>query len=82
MKRTGKSTRLVSVLGPAATSAGASRSFAMNSAEDMLPSAMRAVGEGLVPLYRLFVEDYAPRLRGYGEAALADGFTEWRRRLE
>jgi hypothetical protein len=37
---------------------------------------------GLVPLYRLFVEDYAPRLHACGEAALAQGMREWRSRLE
>jgi hypothetical protein len=46
------------------------------------PGVVRLVAEGLLPLYRLFIDDYEPRLRSYGEAALADGFAEWRERLE
>ena len=37
--------------------------------------------EGLLPLYRLYVEDYAPRLDACGEAALARGMRQWRERL-
>lgn len=40
------------------------------------------VRSGLLPLYRLFVEDYAPRLDACFDAALAAGFREWRSRLE
>jgi hypothetical protein len=39
------------------------------------------VRAGLLPLYRLFVEDYAPRLDACGETALAQGMREWRSRL-
>ena len=68
--------------GPAAELARLAFAWRTEPYDPADPAVTRAVGEGLVPLYRLFVEDYEPRLRGYGEPALADGFTEWRRRLE
>ncbi|WIG59319.1 MAG: hypothetical protein OJF49_002066 [Ktedonobacterales bacterium] len=37
---------------------------------------------GLLPLYRLFLDDYTPRLRQYGALDLAYAFQEWRRHLE
>jgi hypothetical protein len=37
---------------------------------------------GLLPLYRLFLDDYAVRLRDYGELDLVQTFQEWRQRLE
>ena len=37
--------------------------------------------QGLLPLYRLFVEDYATRLDEYGEAELASAMREGRARL-
>lgn len=45
------------------------------------PSVLDAARRGLLPLYRLFVEDYAPRLDACGEGELAGGMREWRRRL-
>jgi len=38
--------------------------------------------KGLLPLYRLFLDDYAVRLRQYGELDLAHAFQEWRQHLE
>jgi hypothetical protein len=36
---------------------------------------------GLLPLYRMFVEDYEARLRACGEDPLARSFAQWRSRL-
>jgi hypothetical protein len=40
------------------------------------------VEKGLLPLYRLFINDYEGRLREYGEVDLARAFQEWRQRLD
>jgi hypothetical protein len=40
-----------------------------------------ALDQGLLPLYRRFVEEYAVRLREYGEGQLAGDFEKWRRQL-
>jgi len=37
---------------------------------------------GLLPLYRLFLEDYGVRLRAYGELNLVQALQEWRQRVE
>src|SRR5262245_38435879 len=37
---------------------------------------------GLLPLYRLFLDDYEARMREYGELALAQAFREWRQRMQ
>jgi hypothetical protein len=37
---------------------------------------------GLMPVTRLFVEEYEARLRALGEAELADAFARWRERLD
>ena len=49
------------------------------AAED--PGVARVVRAGLLPLYRLYTEDYAPRLEAAGEAAMAQAMREWRTRL-
>ena len=36
---------------------------------------------GLLPIYRMFVEEYAKRLRVLGERELANAFEQWRARL-
>jgi predicted nucleotidyltransferase len=43
--------------------------------------AIRAIGAGLLPLYREFFLDHEPRLRACGQADLADAFEDWRHRL-
>ncbi|MBI4294076.1 MAG: hypothetical protein HY661_21575 [Betaproteobacteria bacterium] len=45
------------------------------------PAVLECVQSGLLPLYRLFVEDYGARLRALGEAELAQAFADWRSRL-
>lgn len=45
------------------------------------PAVLDCVRKGLLPLYRLFAGDYETRLREYGEAELAQGFSDWRGRL-
>jgi hypothetical protein len=40
-----------------------------------------ALRKGLLPLYRVFLEDYERRLRGYGELDLAQAYSEWRQQL-
>lgn len=44
------------------------------------PAVLKCVQGGLLPLYRLFVGDYEARLRTYGEAELAQAFSDWSRR--
>ena len=44
-------------------------------------SIVKTLREGLLPLYRVFLEDYERRLHEYGEPDLAQAFSEWRHRL-
>jgi hypothetical protein len=46
------------------------------------PVVLDSLEKGLLPLYRLFLDEYAVRLRQYGELDLARAFEEWRQRLE
>jgi hypothetical protein len=46
------------------------------------PSVISTIAAGLLPLYRLFVDEYALRLREYSELDIAEQFGEWRLRLE
>ncbi len=46
------------------------------------PRVQEVARAGLLPLYRLFIDDYTPRLQACGETALAQGMREWRSRLE
>lgn len=45
------------------------------------PAVLECVQSGLLPLYRLFVDDYESRLSALGEAELAQAFGDWRGRL-
>jgi hypothetical protein len=45
-------------------------------------AALEVLDKGLAPLYRLFLDEYALRLRQYGEFDLVQAFEEWRQRLE
>jgi hypothetical protein len=45
------------------------------------PEVAKVVNAGLLPLYRLYTEDYAPRLESAGEASMAGAMREWRARL-
>jgi len=46
------------------------------------PAVVDRLEKGLLPLYRLFLEEYAVRLQQYGELDVAHAFQEWRQRLE
>lgn len=39
------------------------------------------IARGILPLYRLFLDDHEPRLRAYGRHDLAEAFRAWRERL-
>ena len=45
------------------------------------PAVIATIADGLLPLYRLFLEEYTARLREYGELDLAGQFLEWSLRL-
>jgi hypothetical protein len=45
------------------------------------PAVLEQARRGLLPLYRLFVDDYEPRLRSLGEGGLAAAFAAWREAL-
>lgn len=45
-------------------------------------AALDALEKGLIPLYRLFLDDYALRLRQYGELDRARAYEEWRKDLD
>ena len=45
------------------------------------PATQKVLEEGLIPIYRVFLDDYEPRLRDYGRADLAEDFRGWRERL-
>jgi hypothetical protein len=45
------------------------------------PMAVGMLERGLIPLYRLFLDEYAVRLREYGAGTAAHALEEWRRRL-
>jgi hypothetical protein len=42
---------------------------------------IRALQDGLRPLYRIFIKDYERRLKGYGEAELVAAYAAWRHRI-
>jgi hypothetical protein len=46
------------------------------------PEVLEIVRRGLLPLYRLFAQDYEARLQGYGELELALAFRKWQRDLQ
>jgi predicted nucleotidyltransferase len=45
------------------------------------PAVVDRLEKGLLPLYRLFLDEYAVRLQQYGEFELAHAFEQWRQRL-
>ena len=45
------------------------------------PATRKVLEDGLIPLYRVFIDDYEPRLRDYGRADLAEDFRGWREQL-
>lgn len=45
------------------------------------PAMVDSLEKGLLPLYRLFLDEYIMRLRQYGELDLVHAFEEWRQRL-
>ncbi len=46
------------------------------------PVVVDSLEKELLPLYRLYLDDYAVRLQQYGELDLVHAFQEWRQRLE
>ena len=40
------------------------------------------IERGLLPIYRIFLDDHETRLRDYGEHGLAEAFRAWRQQLE
>ena len=42
----------------------------------------KVIKDGLLPIYRVFLDDYEPRLRGYDRPDLAEHFRVWRQQLE
>jgi predicted nucleotidyltransferase len=45
------------------------------------PATLKIIEDGLLPLYRVFLDDYEGRLRDYGRADLAEDFRVWREQL-
>ena len=43
---------------------------------------LKVIKDGLLPIYRVFLDDYEPRLRGYDRPDLAEQFRVWRQQLE
>ena len=43
---------------------------------------LKVIQDGLLPIYRVFLDDYEPRLRGYDRPDLAEQFRVWRQQLE
>jgi hypothetical protein len=68
--------------GPAADLARAAYAWRGQPPDPADPSVLAVLEEGLLPLYRLFIDDYTDRLRQYGEAELVAAFGEWRGSIE
>ena len=45
------------------------------------PATLKVLEDGLLPLYRVFLDDYEARLRDYGRVDLAEDFRVWREQL-
>lgn len=67
--------------GPAADLARAAYRWRTEPPRSDDPVVIDLLARGLLPLYRIFVEEYAQQLRLYGEADLAQAFEDWRGRL-
>lgn len=68
--------------GPAANLARAALAWRDQPPDPADPTVLALLTQGLVPLYRLFLDDYATRLHDYGEASTARALQEWRHHLD
>ncbi len=67
--------------GPAAQLAQRTMEWRQAPPEAGDPATLKVLEDGLIPLYRVFLDDYEPRLRDYGRADLAEDFRAWREQL-
>ena len=67
--------------GPAAELAQKALEWRQAPPEPGDPATLKALENGLFPLYRVFLDDYEPRLRDYGRSDLAEDFIGWREQL-
>ncbi len=67
--------------GPAAQLAQRTLEWRQAPPEPGDPGTLKVLVEGLIPLYRVFLDDYESRLRDYGRADLAEDFCAWREQL-
>ncbi len=68
--------------GPAADLARAALAWRDQPPDPSDPAVLTLLAQGLLPLYRLFLDDYATRLREYGEPEAARALQTWRHRLD
>lgn len=68
--------------GPAANLARAALAWRDQPPDPADPTVLALLTQGLVPLYRLFLDDYATRLQDYGEPGTALAFQAWHHRLD
>ena len=69
------------ITGPAAELALRTLEWREAPPESGDPATRKILEDGLIPLYRVFIDDYEPLLRDYGRADLAEDFRGWRERL-
>ena len=67
--------------GPAAQLAQRTLEWRQAPPEPGDPGTLKALEDGLIPLYRVFLDDYESRLRDYGRDDLAEDFCAWREQL-
>jgi predicted nucleotidyltransferase len=67
--------------GPAADLARTGFTWREEPPDPSDPAVVDSLEKGLLPLYRLFLDEYAERLRQYGELELGHAFEQWRQRL-
>ena len=67
--------------GPAAQLAQRTLEWRQAPPEPGDPGTLKVLEDGLILLYRVFLDDYESRLRDYGRADLAEDFCAWREQL-
>ena len=68
--------------GPAALLAQKALEWRQAPPETRDPATVQVIKDGMIPIYRVFLDDYEPRLVGYGRPDLAEKIAEWRRQLD
>ena len=68
--------------GPTADLARAALAWRDHPPDPGDPTVLRLLTQGLVPLYRLFLDEYASQLQAYGVPDTARAFQAWRHRLD